>query len=249
MREDFREVREELKEIGIRRIVEEHYMTPQRHGTIYFVKSPASPDKTASLAIFPETNRFCDFANGNKGGDVISLYAYVKGCSQWEALKALTQYYGLSDGRQDRRDVRRRIEKEEAEERKRAARKKAFYAALFGEIGQLKDKLRKYNLVLEKGEIEPFSDVWAYIQSEIQRVEYRRDILTAADTRTYRRMKPSQGHGLPSDRPEWLLDCLLILEESGAFEATEAEIRELTAQRAFESSRTPGRDRRCACEW
>ena len=61
MREDFREVREELKEIGIRRIVEEHYMTPQRR-TIYFVKSPASPDKTASLAIFPETNRFCDFA-------------------------------------------------------------------------------------------------------------------------------------------------------------------------------------------
>lgn len=62
MREDFKIGRERLEEIGIRRIVEEHYMTPQRHGTIYFVKSPASPDKTASLAIFPETNRFCDFA-------------------------------------------------------------------------------------------------------------------------------------------------------------------------------------------
>lgn len=151
MREDFKIGREKLEEIGIRRIIEDCYMEPQRRGAIYFVKSPASPDKTASLAIFPETNRFCDFANGNKGGDVISLYAYVKGCSQWEALKALTQYYGLSDGRQDRRDVRRRIEKEEAEERKRAARKKAFYTALFVEIGQLKDKLRKYNLVLERG--------------------------------------------------------------------------------------------------
>lgn len=202
MREDFKIGREKLEEIGIRRIIEDCYMEPQRHGAIYFVKSPASPDKTASLAIFPETNRFCDFANGNKGGDVISLYAYVKGCSQWEALKALTQYYGLSDGRQDRRDVRRRIEKEEAEERKRAARKKAFYTALFVEIGQLKDKLRKYNLVLERGEIKPFSDVWAYVQGEIQRGEYKLDILTAADTRTYRRMKPSQGHGLPSDRPE-----------------------------------------------
>lgn len=130
MREDFREVREELKEIGIRRIVEEHYMTPQRHGTIYFVKSPASPDKTASLAIFPETNRFCDFANGNKGGDVISLYAYVKGCSQWEALKALTQYYGLSDGRQDRRDVRRRIREGRGRGTEESSQKEGFLRCL-----------------------------------------------------------------------------------------------------------------------
>lgn len=249
MRENFKIVNEELNKIGIRKITEEHYMTPRRRGTIYFVKSPLTPDKTASLAIFPESNRFCDFANGNKSGDIICLYAYVKSCSQWEALKALTQYYGFSGSRQDRKDVRRRIEKEETEERKRAARKKAFYTALFGEIGQLKDKLRKYNLVLENGEIEPFSDVWVYVQGEIQKTEYKLDVLTAADMYTYRRLKSSQGHGLPSDRPEWLLDCLAILEESGAFEATEAEIRELTAQRAFESSRVPGRDRRCACEW
>lgn len=249
MRENFKIVNEELNKIGIRKITEEHYMTPRRRGTIYFVKSPLTPDKTASLAIFPESNRFCDFANGNKSGDIICLYAYVKSCSQWEALKALTQYYGFSGSRQDRRDVRKRIQKEEAEERKRVARKKAFYTALFGEISRLKDKLEKYRLILKKGEIEPFSDLWTYIQSEIQKAEYRLDVLTASDMNTYRRTKPNPGHGLSSDRPEWLLDCLDILAEVGAFEATREEIRELIAQRAFESSRVPGRDRRYVCEW
>lgn len=249
MKADFKEGREKLEEIGIRRIVEDHYMMPQRHGTIYFVKSPASLDRTASLAIFPESNRFCDFANGNKGGDVISLYAYIKGCSQWEALKALTQYYGFSGCSQDRRDVRRRIQKEKAEARKKAARKKAFYTALFGEISWLKDKLNKYRFILEKGEIEPFSDLWSYVMNEIQGAEYRLDILTAADMATYRRMKPNSDLGLSSDRPEWLLDCLDILAEVGAFEATEEEIREITTQRDFELCREPGRDRRCVCEW
>lgn len=173
----------------------------------------------------------------------------IKNCNQWQALQELSAYYGLSGRQQDKEETQQRIQRQRAEEHKRAVRKQAFHIALFDQINQLKDKQEKYRIILKKGEIEPFSDSWVYIQNEIQRTEYKLDVLTAADMYTYRRLKPSQGHGLPSDRPAWLLDCLAILAESGAFEATEAEINELTAQRAFESSRVLGRDRRCAVEW
>ena len=91
--------------------------------------------------------------------------------------------------------------------------------------------------------------MWIDIQNEIQRTENNLNILTAADMTTYRRMKPNSDLGLSSDRPAWLLDCLAILSDIGAFKATEEEIREITAQRNFELCRMPGRDWRCKVEW
>lgn len=248
-KEDFRLKILELNKIGIIRISTNHYMEPRRRGSIFFVKSPVSADKTESLAIFPSSNRFCDFANGNKSGDIVGFYAYLKNCNQWQALKELSDYYGLEGEQPDKEKTRRRIQQQQVEERKRAARKQAFHNALFGEIDRLKDKLREYRLVLENGKIEPFSDLWAYVMNEIQGAEYRLDILTAADMATYRRMKPNSDLGLSSDRPAWLLDCPAILSEIGAFEATEEEIEEITAQRDYELCRVPGRDRRCEVEW
>lgn len=245
-KEDFRMKIEELNRIGIIRIVTDFYMEPDSR---LFVKSPKTADKTRSLKLYPNTGRFYDFATST-GGDIIGFIAYLQGCNQWQALQTLSTYYGLSsDRRRDKEEARQRIQRQQAEERKRAARKQAFHNALFGEIDRLKDKLGKYRLVLEKGKIEPFSDLWAYVMNEIQGAEYRLDILTAADMATYRRMKPNSDLGLSSDRPAWLLDCLSILAEVGAFEATEEEIREITAQRAFELCRAPGRDRRCCVEW
>ena len=113
----------------------------------------------------------------------------------------------------------------------------------------MKDWLNKYRLVLEKGELEPFSDLWTYVVNEIREAEYRLDVLTAADMDEYRRMKSNPAQGLPSDRPQWILDCLAILAEVGVFEATEEEIKEITVQRDFELRRAPGRDRRCCVEW
>lgn len=245
---DFEKGIEELNRIGIIRITTDHYMEPRRRGSNFFVKSPISTDRTASLALYPSSNRFCDFAGGNKSGDVVGLYAYIKNCNQWQALQELSAYYGLS-GRQRDKEARQRIQRQQAEESKRAVRKQAFHNALFGEIDRLKDKLGKYRLMLEKGKIEPFSDLWAYVMNEIQGAEYRLDILTAADMTTYRRMKSNPDLGLSSDRPAWLLDCLAILAEVGAFEATREEIGEITAQRDFELCRVPGRDRRCCVEW
>lgn len=248
-KEDFRLKILELNKIGIIRISTNHYMEPRRRGSIFFVKSPVSADKTESLAIFPSSNRFCDFANGNKSGDIVGFYAYLKNCNQWQALKELSDYYGLEGEQPDKEKTRRRIQQQQVEERKRAARKQAFHAALFGEIDRLKDKLEKYTATLQKSKTEPFCDLWTDIQNEIPRTEYKLDILTATDMATYRRMKPNSDLGLSSDRPAWLLDCLAILSEVGAFEATEEEIREITAQRDFELCRVPGRDRRCKIEW
>lgn len=241
---------EELNRIGIIRITADHYMEPRRRGSNFFVKSPISTDKTWSCCLYPSNNRFCDFAGGNKSGDAIGLISYVRGLNNWEALKLLCDYYAISDtGEQDREERRRAIQLQQAEERKRAARKQEFYKALFDEIDRLKDWLNKYRLVLEKGKIEPFSDLWIYTLEQIQRLEYALDILTCADMATYRRMKSNPDLGLSSDRPAWLLDCLAILAEVGVFEATEGEIKEVTAQRNFELCRMPGRDRRCKVEW
>ncbi len=245
-KEDFRNKNEKLKNIGILRVVSDFYMEPDSR---LFVKSPKTADKTRSLKLYPDTGRFYDFATST-GGDTIGLFAYLQGCNQWQALQTLSAYYGLSsDRQQDKEEARKSIQRQQAEDRKRTARKQAFHNALFGEIDRLKDKLGKYRLVLEKGKIEPFSDLWAYVMNEIQGTEYRLDILTAADMASYRRMKPNCGLGLPSERFQWLLDCLSILRDTGAFEATKKEISEIIAQRDFELCRVPGHDRRCCIGW
>lgn len=246
-KEDFRTKNQELSEkIGIIRIVTDFYMEPDSR---LFVKSPKTADKTRSLKLYPNTGRFYDFATSTSG-DVVGFVAYLQGCNQWQALQILSAYYGLSSDRQrDKEEARKRIQRQQAEERKKAARKQAFHAALFGEIDRLKDKIGKYKATLQKSKTEPFSDLWAYVMNEIQGAEYKLDILTAADMDEYRRMKSNPAQGLPSDRPQWILDCLAILAEVGVFEATEEEIKEITAQRDFELRRAPGRDRRCCVEW
>ena len=92
MKLDFALAKKELSRIGILRVSKDFYTEPKRKGSVFFVKSPATHDRTASLAIYPNTNRFCDFANGNLSGDCISFVAYVRGCNNWQALKELQAY-------------------------------------------------------------------------------------------------------------------------------------------------------------
>ena len=42
--------------------------------------------------------RWCDFATGDKGGDVVSLVAYLEGVSQGEAARRLARMLGLEIG-------------------------------------------------------------------------------------------------------------------------------------------------------
>ena len=54
-----------------------------------------------SLGSF-KVNRFngkwCDFATGDKGGDPVSLVAYVEGVSQSDAARLLAQMLGMNEG-------------------------------------------------------------------------------------------------------------------------------------------------------
>ena len=143
--------------------------------------------------------------------------------NNWEALQTLKDFYGLADSReQEKEEIRRHIELQQQEERRREERKQAFYAALSGEIDRLKRWEDICKLAIEKAVFEPFSDTWAYCVNELQKTEYRLDILCATDCWEYARLKPYH-ENLPSDRYQWLLDCLAILQGCGAFEAT-AEI-------------------------
>lgn len=250
MKSDFVLAKEELSQIGIKRVAADFYQEPRRKGSCYFVKSPATHDKTASLAIYPNSNRFCDFANGNLSGDCIAFVAYVKGCNQWQALKELQVFYGLTDAReQEKAEARRRIQLQQEQERRKEERKQAFYRALWGEIDRLKRWEDICRIAIEKAAFEPFSDTWAYCVNELQKTEYRLDILCAADCREYARLKPYH-ENLPSDHHKWILDCLAVLAEYGAFKATADEIKEITTQRDFELTRQPGGAvRRCKVEW
>lgn len=250
MRADFKLAIPDLNRIGIVRVSTDFYAEPKRKGSVFFVKSPATHDRTASLAIYPNSNRFCDFANGNHSGDIIGFISYVKGVNNWQALQTLKEFYGLADSReQDRQEARRRIQLQQEQERKKEERRQAFYRALWTQIDDLKRWAVIYSTAIEKAVFEPFSDTWSYCVNELQKTEYRLDVLCAADCREYMRLKPYH-ENLPSDRYKWLLDVLAVLAECGAFTATQEELREIKVQAAFEAQRKPGAAvRRCKIEW
>lgn len=60
-------------------------------GCEYIVKNPTREDKNAgSFKINTRTGEWADFSTGDKGGDLISLYAYINGISNGEAARKLS---------------------------------------------------------------------------------------------------------------------------------------------------------------
>lgn len=248
MKEDFQIVKMRLP--GICKIASDFYLTPKRKGSVFFVKSPYAHDSDWSLALYTNNNMFVDFANGGFKGDSIAFLAYIRDCNQWQALKILKDFYGLSDAKeQDKQELRRKIQRQQEHERKKRQRQRAFKVVLFGCTDDLQRWANIYRLALENRLYESLSDMWCYIMDELQRTEYRLDILCGSDQSEYRFMKKSSDC-IPSDYPQWLLDALSILAECGAFQPTREEIKEITAQRDFELTRKPGGAvRRCEIEW
>ena len=235
MKSDFITIKQHLP--GIVQVVSDFYQKPQRKGSVFFVKSPATQDRTHSLAIYPGSNRFTDFANGNYSGDIIGFISYIRGINNWEVLQILKDFYGLADSRgQDRQEAQRRIQIQQQGEHKKAERRQAFYTALWGEIDHLKHWKDIYMEIIEKQLYEPFSGMWCYCIDEPEKINYWLDVLCAADCKAYPRMKAYHGD-LPSDRFKWLSDVLPVLAENGAFTATADELKEIKAQAAFETQR------------
>lgn len=227
MKQDFVLAKEELSQIGILRVSADLYAEPKRKGTVYFVRSPQTTDKTASLALYPNTNRFCDFANGNKSGDCISFVAYVRDCNQWEALKELQAFYGLSDAReQGKQEASRRIQQQEEREHQIKERRAEFEAALSSQIQRLKQWELLYKNVLESHLQDPLGDAMAQLLARKQYISYQLDVLCSTDATVYPHLKPEW-----SSYWQWLLDVLAILQAQGAYVATGHELGQITARR------------------
>lgn len=65
-------------------------------GHEYTVKNPTRVDnRPGSFRVNMVTGRWSDFATGDKGGDPISLVAYIEGLAQGEAARLLARLLGL----------------------------------------------------------------------------------------------------------------------------------------------------------
>ncbi|MEN8834115.1 hypothetical protein [Pacificibacter sp.] len=68
----------------------------KRVGREWVARNPTRADRKAgSFKVNMDTGRWADFATGDKGGDPISLYAYLNKLSQRAAAAELLDHWGL----------------------------------------------------------------------------------------------------------------------------------------------------------
>jgi hypothetical protein len=73
------------------------YLLPdgRREGQEWVAFNPRRKDQhLGSFKVNLKTGRWADFATGDKGGDVVSLYAFLFGLSQAEAARHLSRVLG-----------------------------------------------------------------------------------------------------------------------------------------------------------
>jgi hypothetical protein len=68
----------------------------KRYGHEYVVRNPRRADgHPGSFSINIATGKWSDFATGDRGGDVISLAAFLAGIGQYEAAERLAYMLGM----------------------------------------------------------------------------------------------------------------------------------------------------------
>ena len=71
----------------------------QMRGQEYVARNPKRSDqKAGSFTINIRSGKWADFATGDKGGDVISLAAYLSSSTQYEAALNLAVMLGVHHG-------------------------------------------------------------------------------------------------------------------------------------------------------
>ena len=67
-------------------------------GEEYTVRNPLrTDDRPGSFKINATTGYWSDFATGDKGGDLVSLYAYINNTNQGKAVADLSRFFGVQD--------------------------------------------------------------------------------------------------------------------------------------------------------
>lgn len=68
----------------------------RREGQEWTARNPTRTDRRAgSFKVNLRTGKWADFATGDRGGDVVSLAAYLSGTGQVEAARELARMLGL----------------------------------------------------------------------------------------------------------------------------------------------------------
>jgi len=76
-----------------------HHWLPdgRRRGREYLARNPRRDDRRAgSFTINLHSGKWADFATGDRGGDPVSLAAYLSGLGQAEAARRLADMMGMS---------------------------------------------------------------------------------------------------------------------------------------------------------
>ncbi len=221
------------RSLTMRQVAESLGYEPNRSG---FIHSPfsAHKDKTASCKLYKDS--FYDYST-NTGGDLIKFTAIVKGFNNWQACQYLIETFSLPLSLSDHKSNREEIERQKSERQRQKDRNKKFRKAYLEEIEELEQWETVCKKAIEEKIYDPLSEEQNYIILELQKVSRKLDILCTTDCETYRRLKVK--NNLPSERPQWLLDVLEILKDDGKFQATEAEIKQITAKRNHELSKRP----------
>lgn len=84
---------DEIIAIPIEQVAEMYGVKLVRNGNSLW--GAVRQEKTASTKFYTSTNTFCDFGNGNRGGNVINLVAYITGCDNESAIKTLAESFGI----------------------------------------------------------------------------------------------------------------------------------------------------------
>ena len=80
----------------IRALAERWLATTRMSGVNLMALNPTRADRRiGSFSINTRTGLWADFATGDKGGDIVSFYAYLHGVSQIEAARELAKILGV----------------------------------------------------------------------------------------------------------------------------------------------------------
>ena len=93
---DFAKINHAALDAGLGNLLHHWLPDGQVRGGEFTAKNPRRADRRpGSFRINIESGRWCDFATGDRGGDVVSYIAYITNCSQVEAARRLADALGI----------------------------------------------------------------------------------------------------------------------------------------------------------
>lgn len=166
-----RETREDFKAVAQQVSIESvaSYLL-EKQGHLY--RFPG--ERTASIRIYPATQSFYDFGRGC-GGDVIRLWAHVRGVDSWTALKQIRECFGLNTP--DKQHSRDLIRKQEEARRRQQEAKKQKQERWIRQVDKLKAEAELLSGILSSGHCKPLSWTWCTCQNRLTATKGMLDLL------------------------------------------------------------------------